>query len=569
MSLAIPSLDRLTGGFKPYALLSLFCLMLFAPGLADLPPMDRDESRFMQATRQMLETGDYIRIQFQGEMRAKKPAGAYWLQAGSVGALSHPASTQTWPYRLPSALAAWAAVLMTFAFGRALIGERPALVGAMLLAACTMLVSEAHQAKTDAIMLALVVAAQGLLARFYVAARAKDAAAPSGGGCGSASASPIKMPGTWEALAFWLVQGAAILVKGPVVPVISLLTIAALGLADRQVRWLVPMRPVLGTIVAAAIAAPWFAAVSQATGGAFVGEAVKGDLLPKLLGAHESHGGFPGQYLVLSVVLLWPGSLLLLPAASRMWGQRHRLAFRVLLAWAVPTWIMFELIPTKLPHYVLPAFPALALMGAALVIEGLDAFQTKWARAWYGVWCLVGLTLAGLVVALPIVLGGGFVWLSVPAALGIVLATLLPATLAWKGRLPEAALALGLTALATYPVLFQGVLPSLDRMFLSRGAAQMVKLVGSDGPVVSAGFSEPSLVFWLGTETKLADGSAAAAHLAANRRALAVVEDKQEAGFLGRAAELGLVIEEFGRIDGFNYSRGKRAALTVYGVKSP
>ena len=146
-------MERLTGGFRPYALLSLFCLMLYLPGLASLPPMDRDESRFMQATRQMLESGDYVRIQFQDEMRAKKPAGAYWLQALSVEALSHPASTQTWPYRLPSLLAAWAAVLLTFAIGKSILGPRPALLGAGLLAGSLMLVSEAHQAKTDALLL--------------------------------------------------------------------------------------------------------------------------------------------------------------------------------------------------------------------------------------------------------------------------------------------------------------------------------------------------------------------------------------------------------------------------------
>ncbi len=576
MSLPLPLLDRLTGGARPYLLLTLFSLMLFLPGLADLPPLDRDESRFMQATRQMLETGDFIRIQFQGEMRAKKPAGAYWLQAASVGALSHPASTQAWPYRLPSLLAAWAAVLMTFGFGRALVGERPALLAAVLLASSTMLASEAHQAKTDAVLLALVVAAQGILARFYVAARARDMAGAGGGGCGGGgcgtavpAALAVAMPGVGEALLFWLVQGAAILVKGPVVPVISLLTVAALGIADRSVRWLVPLKPMLGPLVAAAIAAPWFAAVSQATGGAFVGEAVKGDLLPKLLGAHESHGGFPGLYLLLASVLFWPGSLLLWPALTRAWQQRGRLVFRVLLAWAVPTWVMFELIPTKLPHYVLPAFPALALMVAALVCEGLDSFRHRAARLWYGLWCVVGLVLAGLVVALPIKLGGGFHWLSVPAAAGIVLATLLPAVLAIGGRPVPAALALGLTALATYPVLFHGVLPSLERMFLSRGVARVVGLIGSDGPVVAAGFSEPSLVFLLGTDTAFGDGAAAADHLAAHRRTLAVVEGRQQAAFDRRAAELGLAVESFASVAGINYSRGKPAVLTVIGITAP
>src|SRR5205823_9384874 len=68
-------------GIRPMALLCLICLVLYAPGLAAIPPLDRDEARFAQATRQMLETGDFIRIRFQEEARHKKPAGIHWLQA--------------------------------------------------------------------------------------------------------------------------------------------------------------------------------------------------------------------------------------------------------------------------------------------------------------------------------------------------------------------------------------------------------------------------------------------------------------------------------------------------------
>lgn len=563
-------MHRLTGGFRPYLALSLLCLVLYLPGQVSIPPMDRDESRFIQASRQMLESGDYVRIQFQDEMRAKKPAGVYWLQAAAVELLSHPASIQVWPYRLPSLLAAWAAVLMTFAFGRGLIGERPALVGAVLLATAMMLLSEAHLAKADAVLLACVVAAQGAMARFYVSGKARELA--GGGGCGTSAppnAAARMAPGAAMALAFWAAQGIGILVKGPVVPMISLLTVAALWIADRDANWFRAMRPILGTVVAAAIAAPWFAAVSSATGGAFVGEAVKGDLLPKLLGAQESHGGFPGLYLLLASVLFWPGSLLLWPAAARLWAQRKRLAFRFLLAWAIPTWVMFEIIPTKLPHYVLPAFPALALMAAALACEGLEVFNHRAARIWYGLWTLIGLALAGAMVALPITLGGGFDLSTVPAAIGIVLATLLPAFLAIRGRIVPAALALALTAAATYPVAFHGVLPSLDKMFLSRGVARVVGTIGSDGPVAAAGYSEPSLVFLLGTRTRFTDGAGAAQYLADNRRALVVVSERERPAFDAKLAQLDLPTEIFGTVEGINYSRGKPTVLAVLGVKNP
>src|SRR5712671_5021967 len=126
-------------GWRPYALLSLLCLLLYLPGIASIPPLDRDEARFAQATRQMLETEDFLRIRFQDEARNKKPAGIYWLQAVSVSAFSSPAATAIWPYRLPSLLGGVAAVLLTLTLGAALFREvaesrRIAAIAAVLLA---------------------------------------------------------------------------------------------------------------------------------------------------------------------------------------------------------------------------------------------------------------------------------------------------------------------------------------------------------------------------------------------------------------------------------------------------
>src|SRR5260221_13818383 len=104
-------------GMRPYALLVGVCLFLYLPGISAIPPLDRDEARFAQATRQMLQTGDFLRIRFQDEARNKKPAGIYWLQAVSVSTLSSPAATAIWPYRLPSLLGGMAAVLLTLAVG--------------------------------------------------------------------------------------------------------------------------------------------------------------------------------------------------------------------------------------------------------------------------------------------------------------------------------------------------------------------------------------------------------------------------------------------------------------------
>src|SRR5881227_4154763 len=93
-------------------------LLGFLPGFSSIPPVDRDEARFAQATKQMVESGDYVDIRFQDEVRYKKPVGIYWLQAGIVKAASalglQRASTTIWLYRIPSLVGAVGAVLLTY-----------------------------------------------------------------------------------------------------------------------------------------------------------------------------------------------------------------------------------------------------------------------------------------------------------------------------------------------------------------------------------------------------------------------------------------------------------------------
>ncbi|MEA2624087.1 MAG: hypothetical protein QOD06_132, partial [Candidatus Binatota bacterium] len=101
---------NLTNLVRDRLVLTLLCLVLYLPGLAALPPTDRDESRFAQASRQMIASGDWVAPRFQDEPRAKKPIGIYWLQALAVLATGQSDRPVIWPYRLPSVLGAVAAV---------------------------------------------------------------------------------------------------------------------------------------------------------------------------------------------------------------------------------------------------------------------------------------------------------------------------------------------------------------------------------------------------------------------------------------------------------------------------
>jgi 4-amino-4-deoxy-L-arabinose transferase-like glycosyltransferase len=545
-------IERWSEGWRPYLLLVLLSLALYLPGIAALPVTDRDEARFAQASRQMLESGDFLRIRFQDEARNKKPAGVYWLQAASVALLSETESAAIWPYRLPSLLGAMTAVLLTFALGRHLMGRAPALLGAALLAASFGLVIEAHLAKTDALLLATVVAAQGALGRIYVAERR-----------GGVSASPAT-----PAL-FWTAQALGILIKGPITPFLSLLTAAALSLADRNPRWLAGLRAHWGLPLMLLIAAPWFIAIAIATDGAFFGESVSHDFFGKLLGAQEAHGAPPGSYLVLLFATFWPGTLLLAPTLLWAWRERRLPAERFLIAWIVPFWIVLEAVPTKLPHYALPLYPALALLAGRAVLGLGGVLVGRWRvvhAVMVALWLVVTLALAAVLAWLPLsfgqLAGGAGI---VAAAVLLILGTRLAWT-AWRRPAPGVVARLALMTLLVLGPSFALIVPSLDPLWLSRGATLLVARYHPppDAPVAVVGYAEPSLVFLLGTRTRSLSPDAAAAYIATVRGAAALVSDRDDAAFHRALEARGWAARLVDSVAGIDYSNGRRLVLSLY-----
>src|SRR5258708_21308186 len=129
---------------RALAVLLAVALLGFLPGFSSIPPIDRDEARFAQATKQMVESGDYVDIRFQDEVRYKKPVGIYWLQAAVVktaAGLGVPeARTTIWLYRMPSLLGATGAVLLTYWAALAFVTRRPALIPALMMADSGLLV---------------------------------------------------------------------------------------------------------------------------------------------------------------------------------------------------------------------------------------------------------------------------------------------------------------------------------------------------------------------------------------------------------------------------------------------
>src|SRR5262249_9458594 len=143
-SLFAPILDFAVGSHsRAIGLLLAVALICFLPGFFGIPPVDRDEARFAQATKQMVESGDDVDIRFQDELRYKKPVGIYWLQAAAVKAGSalgvRNALNTIWLYRIPSLIGAVGAVLLTYWAALAFVSRRAALLAALMLASCVLL----------------------------------------------------------------------------------------------------------------------------------------------------------------------------------------------------------------------------------------------------------------------------------------------------------------------------------------------------------------------------------------------------------------------------------------------
>ena len=441
-------LTRLSSGWKAWLILLAITMGAAAPGVFSLPALDRDESRFAQASKQMLETGDYIRIRYQDELRNKKPAGIHWLQAASTAAFSDAEAKQIWSYRIPSWIGAGLGTLATFWAGLALMNRRAAFLGAALFGSTILLTSEAHISKTDGMLVFLTTLGVGALARIYMADPARAV-------MGEDTAGDPKLKRL--SLIFWAAMGLGFLIKGPVSIMVAGFAAAGVWAWDKAAdnhtgAWWRPLAWWPGPALFLALWIPWFIWIQFATDGTYVQGAVGKDLADKFTGASEGHAGWPlyqmshlpvwffpatlalfagiatawttlrgsteagqkrgtdtllivGALAGIAAIIAWvfgeqslvgyPFALVLIFGAlgfTRQWQDRwpgaaqtpseEVRAMRFLMAWFGLTWIFFELMPTRLSHYVLPAYPAMGLIGGLAltrIIDGAKMPVSRWA----------------------------------------------------------------------------------------------------------------------------------------------------------------------------------------------
>jgi 4-amino-4-deoxy-L-arabinose transferase-like glycosyltransferase len=510
---------RWCSSWQAGVLLVVLSLCTLLPGLFTIPPIDRDESRFAQASRQMLQSGNFVVPMVQDRPRLNKPPLIYWLQSASAasalavhGYAGDTSRDAIWMYRLPSVLAALASVVLTWRLGLRMLDARAAFIGAAALALCPVLIVDAHQARADQVLVAFTIAAMLMLWRVLheeptrrgaarridaarVAAMPAQAKQALAANLVSERGSPFR-PAWWG---LWLLVGLGILTKGPITPMVVVLCVLAhCALLRTWGPWKLA-KPLLGMLLALACVLPWVVLVAMQAGPGVYFQTIVDETIGRSLEPKEGHWGPPGYHLLLLTPLLFPITMVVgvavvdalrdglaraQPAttlvarltAFKPWQADKARLF--LIAWALPAFVVFEFVSTKLPHYPLPTYAAFALLGARAALSLTGARPAGLVRVGYILWAVVGcvglaaaclalssvLELPTFAKAIGTVVGG--------AALGLLLSA---GVMACMGRMLRALLFAGVATGLALSTILGVLLPNAQgdtTPWIARNAAQ-------------------------------------------------------------------------------------------------
>ncbi len=536
-------------------ILSVLTLAMVLPGLASLPVIDRDEARFAQASVQMADSNDLLNIRLQDEARNKKPAAAYWAQTVMIKVFSRDGENRIWAQRLPSALAALLTILALYWGGLRMVGRNAALIGCALLTTSLIFVFEGHIAKTDALLCASTTLIFASLGRLRTGANISE---------------------VWI---FWAALGASIMIKGPIGPLLAMLSLLSLFIWERDLSWARPLINWGAILLFILIWLPWGIAMHVVTDGAFYMESLGKDFGGKVVSGQESHGAPPGSHSLAIWATLWPASLFLLPglayagrsATSKTKNPISR-SMRLMLCWAVPFWLLIEIMPTKLPHYGLPVFPTLCLiMGTGILAMSQTNGFAK-TRFFGGLFFMIGTTLVlGAVLFAQSLYGDTNEALPAYVICGLsgALAVLAGFSL-WGNKIRVSVSAALLSSIIVMMGAYAYILPHLTAFKTSeRLAAEIGRFAPNtkSGAIHSPHYREPSLIYHVGTNINLKSGDI---DLSEGKliilNALREDADTVNQTLIRSAEKEGKCLEKSEPVDGFNYSKGVPLSLFVLKV---
>ncbi len=478
------------------ALIALAAIVyLLGNGL--FPLVDRDEPRYAEASRQILESGDWITPRYLDQLRLKKPILIYWLQASSMKLLG----ATDFAARFPSVLASLFTLSLFAVVWPKIVGYRRSLWAVFVFATMLMPAYLAKVCMTDAVLHVFIAITMLCLYAIWI---------------GNARA--------WMLIVMGIALGGSILTKGPPAFLFLGMTLLALWLlsftvrGDEPTRSFAPTRSIspmalvprvfVWTLIVLGIALglciPWAIRLDQAHPGAlanmFFDEVVKRAGEPQ-----EGHSGPPGFYFVAFWGTAFPWCLFWPAALVYAWKRRRIPWVRFCLAAILGPWVFLEIYKTKLPHYWLPSYPFVALLIADVLVRAIrgrirDLSDAPFIVASGVVAALLAIGSAGLIYL--VTLGDGSKTLGFIAASILWLAI---ACAAWgafvlirQRQLARAALVMGLSMWAVLTFAFNVYVPATAALTLAKRTAADLRAIGATHDVVMIDYKEPSLAFYQG-----------------------------------------------------------------------
>jgi 4-amino-4-deoxy-L-arabinose transferase-like glycosyltransferase len=482
---------------RPLAIVLVAGIAALALGTARAPLWDEDEPRFAVIARTMVETGDWVVPVFNGTLAVDKPVLMHWAMAACMSVFG----VNEFACRLPSMIAALATALALLRLGTRLFNPTTGVVAALAWLGSLLVGIEAHAATPDAILTALCTWATVLAAEVLLGTTTAGTSSPL-----------LQRLGVARALGIGLLLGLAVVCKGPIGFVGPLAVIVPWAwwvaidrrLTDRPAGpWLrriaaaaIPavidvirsLRPIVLTAGMLVAAAPWYVAVWQRTDGAWIEGFFFVHNVGRFMAPMEKHSGGVLFHPLTMLVLFYPWScflpLAVVLAAWRTWKRTvpvatvHALGLG--LVW-LAVWVGgFSAAATKLPNYILPAYPAAALVVAVVAVEATRRAATAgghWPHPGWAATGMLSLAFGGVATIATIVVAARYGLPGAESAAIVGLVPLVGAGACWwlaARRRPEAALAcftgtaLAYTALAVGPAAGQIATANAIPSFVSR-----------------------------------------------------------------------------------------------------
>jgi 4-amino-4-deoxy-L-arabinose transferase-like glycosyltransferase len=357
------------------ALLLAVTAALLLLRLGAVPLLGPDEPRYARVAVEMQRSGDWVTPTLQGQPWLEKPVLYYWLAGAAFRAFGENETAA----RLPSVGAAVLLVGVTALFGARVFGRAAGLHAGFILATGLLPFAYGRAASMDMLLAATVTVGLALLGLRFVGV-----------------AGPLAVP----AAAVFL--GLATLAKGPLGLLLPGLVVGAYLVARREGRWLAELFSLRAVAAFLTVAAPWYVAIGLAQGREFVDVFLLNHNLQRFTSTIHSHPGPIYYYLPILLLGLFPWSGFAWPALFGLAPRSSRTDLFVLL-WLLAPLVFFSLAGSKLPGYILPCLPPLAL----LMGRAADRLVRRQPTPRFGgvrAVAVTGLVLASLVSALPVAL---------------------------------------------------------------------------------------------------------------------------------------------------------------------